>query len=222
MFNNKERKLERMNSGLMDSVNATVYNMTIGIMLLYGFLVNAALVAFCGDIFINMNPIVFLIGYFVSAIVGMLIAVKSSNPVMSFVGYNLVVLPIGALLSICLPGFSASDIISAMVATGIVTAVMTGASMMFPNVFAGMGRSLFISLLLGLIVEVIAMLLGYGGDIFNWFFVIIFSCYIGYDWHKAQMYPKTIDNAIDSAIDIYLDIINLFIRLLEIFGKKRD
>lgn len=222
MLNNKERKLERMRSGLADSVNVSMYNLVIGAMLLYGFIVNAAMVAFCGDMFVNMNPIAFIIGYFVSAIAGSIIAMKSSNPVISFIGYNLVVLPIGALLSICLPGYSANDIVSAMVATGIVTLVMTGASVAFPNVFAGMGRSLFISLLLGLVVELIASLMGYNGNIFNWFFVIIFSCYIGYDWHKAQMYPKTIDNAIDSAIDIYLDIINVFIRLLEIFAKSRD
>ena len=61
MFNNKERKLERMRSGLADSVNASVYNLTIGAMLLYGFIVNAAIVAFCGEIFARMNPIVFLL-----------------------------------------------------------------------------------------------------------------------------------------------------------------
>jgi FtsH-binding integral membrane protein len=43
---------------------------------------------------------------------------------------------------------------------------------------------------------------------------------MGFDWYRAQAYPKTVDNAIDSAVDLYLDIINLFIRLLEIFGKK--
>jgi FtsH-binding integral membrane protein len=31
-----------------------------------------------------------------------------------------------------------------------------------------------------------------------------------------------VDNAIDSALDIYLDIANLFIRLLRIFGSKKD
>ena len=222
MFSTKERKFERLNSGLMDAVSPSVYNLVIGIMLVYGFLVNAAIVAFCGETFAHINPVVFIVGYFISVIIGTIMAVKSSNPVVSFIGYNLIVLPIGALLSVCLPGFSASDIMSAMVATGVVTFAMMVASMAFPHVFAGMGRSLFISLILGIIVEIVASLLGYGGDIFNWFFVIIFSCYIGYDWHKAQMYPKTIDNAIDSAIDIYLDIINLFIRLLEIFSKKRD
>ena len=83
-----------------------------------------------------------------------------------------------------------------------------------------MGPTLFISLGIGLFGEIISMLFGYTGNVFNWIFVIIFSLYIGYDWHKAQMYPKTLDNAVDSALDLYLDIINLFIRLLNLI--KRD
>ena len=39
------------------------------------------------------------------------------------------------------------------------------------------------------------------------------------DWAKAQEKPKTLDNAVDSAVDLYLDIINLFVRLL---GKGND
>ena len=85
-----------------------------------------------------------------------------------------------------------------------------------------MGTALFVALLVSLVAEIIAVFMGYGGDLFNWIFVVLFSLYIGYDWHRAQMYPKTIDNAIDSALDIYLDVINLFIRLLEIFGKSDD
>lgn len=50
----------------------------------------------------------------------------------------------------------------------------------------------------------------------------IFSLYIGYDWVKAQMYVKTVDNAVDSALDIYLDIINLFLQLLRILGSKNN
>ena len=44
--------------------------------------------------------------------------------------------------------------------------------------------------------------------------------YIAYDVWRSQQFPPTMDNAIDSALDIYLDIINLFIDLLEIFGNK--
>ena len=50
----------------------------------------------------------------------------------------------------------------------------------------------------------------------------LFSLYIGYDVYRSQQFPHTVDNAIDSAIDIYLDVINLFLNLLRIFGKAND
>jgi FtsH-binding integral membrane protein len=40
--------------------------------------------------------------------------------------------------------------------------------------------------------------------------------------YRAQRYPKTADNAVDCAVDIYLDIINLFLRLLRILGRRRN
>ncbi len=46
--------------------------------------------------------------------------------------------------------------------------------------------------------------------------------YIGYDIYRSQQYPKTLDNAVDSALDIYMDIANLFIRILSILGKRND
>ena len=48
----------------------------------------------------------------------------------------------------------------------------------------------------------------------DWLVALLFCGYIGYDWAKAQEKRKTLDNAVDSAVDLYLDIINLFVRLL--------
>ena len=48
---------------------------------------------------------------------------------------------------------------------------------------------------------------------------MIFSLYIGYDWYRAQAYPKTLDNAVDSAIDLYIDIVNLFLRILALMSR---
>ena len=220
MFDNKARKAERLANRIPDTLTTRGYNAAIGALIAYGFIINAIIVALTGDFFIRMNPIVFLIIYFVSAIAGIIISARSQNPLYSFIGYNLVVLPIGALLSIALVGFQGADILSAMLVTGVVVVVMTILSTIYPNIFLGMGRTLFIGLFVGLIAEIIATLLGYGGNVFNWFFVILFSLYIGYDWSKAQAYSKTLDNAIDSALDIYLDIINLFIRILELMSKS--
>lgn len=219
-LNSRERKHERMYSGLADTLSPRQYNLAIGGCLFYGFLANAIIVLSFGDLFATMNPIAFLIGYIVCCIAGVMFTV-SHNPGISFLGYTLVVVPIGAVLSICLPGYSGSDILMAIVATGLVVVAMTGLSAAYPTAFAKMGRTLFIALLLGLVIELLAVfLLGYQGDLFNWLFVGIFSLYIGYDWCKAQAFPKTLDNAIDSACDLYLDIINVFIRLLAIFGNR--
>ena len=78
-------------------------------------------------------------------------------------------------------------------------------------------------LLITIIVEVIAGLifrnwLGF----FDYVVVLIFCGFTAYDWARAQVYPKTLDNAIDSAADLYMDIINLFVRILSITSSKND
>ena len=202
----------------------SAYNLLIGGVLLYGFIANALVVWIGSDFFTSLasdHYILFIIGYFVLCTAGTVIAVRSTKPVASFLGYNLVVLPIGALLAITLPAFYITDILLAIVATGIVTAAMMILGATYPRFFAKLGRTLFLSLLLGWLVEFVALLFGYEGNIFNWLFVTIFSLYIGYDWQKAQMYPKTADNAVDCALDLYLDIINLFLRILRILSRSR-
>ena len=55
--------------------------------------------------------------------------------------------------------------------------------------------------------------------------VLIFCGYIAYDMQKVKMLIPTIGEdkaAIYGAFELYLDFINLFIRLLELFGKRDD
>ena len=54
----------------------------------------------------------------------------------------------------------------------------------------------------------------------DWIVALLFCGYIGYDWARANAIPNTLDNAIDSAAALYLDIINLFIRLLHIMSRR--
>ena len=214
----RERKETRAYGA--DTISRSAYNGIIGLTILYGFVVNALMVMYARPFFEGLPIIGVFIGYIVSCILGTIIATKSSVPFFSFLGYNLIVVPIGMLLSLVLPGESAGNIFLAALLTGIVTVIMIILSVIFPNFFARLGTSLLWSLLIGGLVEGVAYWLGYGGNIFNWFFIIIFSLYIGYDWHVAQSYSKTVDNAIDSAIDLYLDLINLFLRILDILDRK--
>ena len=217
MIDTKERKQERFKSH--ENLTEKTYNLVIGACLLYGFAVNAIMVRFLSPVFLGMNPLAFLLGYFVLCFAGIFIS-RSENPALSFLGYNLVVIPIGAVLAISLPAYSMTHIYTAIVITGLVVAVMMVLASLFPNLFSRMGTALFISLTVTIVVEVFAMIFGFGGDIFNWIFVVIFSLYIGYDWYRAQQFPKSLDNAIDCVLDLYLDIINLFLRILEIISNR--
>jgi FtsH-binding integral membrane protein len=221
MISNKNRKLARINSSLNDKLSANIYNLILGACVLYGIVVNAIMVITCSHLFMGINPIVLIVGYFISCLIGTVIT-SSNNPIVSFIGYNLIVVPIGILLSVCLPSYALNDIILSIVLTGLVVIVMIGLSTLFPHFFAKLGPTLCISLLCVLVVELISLLLGFRGAFFDYIIVAIFSLYVGYDWHKAQMYPKTLDNAIDSAMDIYLDVINLFIRILSIISDNDD
>ena len=219
------RKQLRLESGEADRLSARSYNLVLTSLLAYGLLLNAVIVYYFANPLMNalqgVSPWVLLLGYLVPTLLGIFMAAKSSNPMVSFIGYNLVVLPIGIMLALIIPGVPADIVVKAMALTGMVTVTMTLLSLIAPQVFMGLGRTLLIALVVGIIAELVAtFLLGYRGQLFDWFFVLLFSGYIGYDVAKSQAYPKTLDNAVDSALDIYLDVINLFIRLLRILGSR--
>ncbi len=217
--NLKERKHDRMFSGLADTLSPRQYNFVIGACIVYGFVLNAIIVATCSDLFITMNPIVFIVGYLICCIAGIVLT-TSTNPAVSFAGYNLVVVPLGAVLATILPGHSAGAILHAVVITAVIFVVMTCLATIFPQTFAKLGRGLFISLVVLIIIQLVALLVfGFAGTIFSWAGAVIFTLYIGYDWHVAQSYPKTLDNAIDSACDLYIDLVNLLIDVLNIIDR---
>ena len=228
MFDAKKRKAERLSADVGDRISVRSYNLLIGATILYGFATNLATVLLAGYALINLVDrfpwliFVLLVGYLVMAIGGAILAMRSHRPIWSFVGYNLIVVPIGILLALILPDYALRYILLAVVLTGIVTAVMMALSVAFPRFFSKLGSSLLIALILGILAELLAVFFGFYGTLFDILFVILFSLYIGYDWYRAQAYPKTVDNAIDSAIDLYLDIINLFLRLLDVIDKIKN
>lgn len=222
-FNN--RKQARIESGEADRMSSRTFNLVLTGLLVYGLLVNAVMVYYCSaplrNFMTGASTWTFLLVYFVPTLIGVIMAAKSSNPFISFIGYNLVVLPIGLLLALIIPGLPAVIVTKAMLLTAMVAATMMLLAAVRPSFFLGLGRTLVIGLVIGIIAELVAtFLLGYRGELFDWIFVVLFSGYLGYDIAKSQAYPKTLDNAVDSALDIYLDIINLFIRLLSILGRR--
>ena len=207
-------------------ISSRAYNAILIGVLVWGFLINVILCTFAGNVVNSINPIAFLVGYLVLVFGGIMLTNRSHNPALSFLGYNMVVVPFGLVLSVVVQEYGGMDsrvVRDALAYTFVITLAMLGLELMFPTFFEKLGMAL-LGLLIGLIVcEVVLALMHVQQTAIDWVAAGIFSLYIAYDIHRSQQFPKTVDNAIDSALDIYLDIANLFIRLLRIFGsKKRD
>lgn len=202
------------------------FNLIIGGVLLWGFLLNYLMVALFGaqitQAFARTNPMIFLVAYFAMVIVGSVLLNKNS-PVLSFIGYNLIALPIGVVICTCVSEIPVSVVESAVLVTAIVTLSFMILATVFPGFFLSMGRALGVGLLLAIVAEVLCMLIfRVVSPVFEWVFVAFFSLYIGYDWARANTCARTVDNAIDLAANLYLDIINLFLRILQIMSKRKD
>ncbi|ANB96764.1 Bax inhibitor-1 family protein [Vibrio parahaemolyticus] len=212
---------ERTNNGEQE-VSSRLYNFTIGAVLCWGFWINWLMV---GNIPVEsiaaINPWVFFIGYFASCFFGVYLFSKSSNPLVSFVGYNFVVVPFGLIINVVVSRYDPSLVLSAIKVTGLVTGMMMLLGTIFPAFFQRIAGVLTIALVVVLVGELFQIfVLGIHQEWIDWAVVILFCGYIGYDWGRANQIPKTIDNAVDSAAALYMDIINLFLRILRIMGRK--
>jgi len=209
-----------------EQISERAFNMIIGAMLLWGFLLNYLTVTLFARqamaLFYGTNPLILLVGYFVLVLAGNALVVKG-NSALAFVGYTMIAAPIGLLLCLSLEGIPLDTVKSAVLVTAIVTLSFMIAGALFPGFFLKLGRVLFFSLLFMIIGSLISMLLfgSRGNMVFEWLGIGIFSLYIGYDWARANTCFRSVKNAMGLSASLYLDIINLFLRVLEIMNRNR-
>jgi FtsH-binding integral membrane protein len=220
MENNVFNRTESESHGSRISTN--VYNLVIGLVLCWGFGVNWVMVkTIPAEAIASVNIWVFLIGYFASCFFGIYLFTSSNVPAVSFIGYNFVVVPFGLIVNIVVAQYDPDLVLSAIRVTGLVTGGMMLLGTLFPAFFQKIHGALTVALLCVIIVELVEVfILGIHHGIIDWIVVIIFCGYIGYDWGRANRIPKTTDNAIDCAAALYMDIINLFLRILRIMGRR--
>ncbi len=206
-------------------IGERAYNAVMLGVLVWGLLVNVLLCFTVGDVYRYIKPVPFLILYIVCAIAGILIAGRSHRPLVSFLGYNLVVIPFGLVISAMVEAYGGTDsrlVADAFLYTLFISLGMAGAALAFPNLFAKLGGAL-LGTLLGLVIcELLLLVFRVPQNVTDWVAAGLFSLYIGYDVYRSQQFARTVDNAVDCALDIYLDIANLFLRLLRLLARRRD
>ncbi|GGP73686.1 Bax inhibitor-1 family protein [Shewanella ulleungensis] len=203
-------------------ISGSTYNFVIGLTLIWGFAINWLMVLNISvESISSINPIIFFIGYFASCFFGIYLFKKSEKPIVSFIGYNFVVVPFGLIINLVVSQYNPDIVQEAIRVTGMVTFVMMLLGSMYPAFFNKIAGGLTIALICVIVVELIEIFIfDTHHGILDWIVALIFCGYIGYDWARANAIPKTFDNAVDSAAALYMDIINLFLRILRILGRK--
>ncbi|MFV0481017.1 MAG: Bax inhibitor-1 family protein [Campylobacteraceae bacterium] len=114
-------------------------------------------------------------------------------------------------------------VVNAFILTAVAFGSLSIFAMSTKRDFSAIGKFLFIAL----IVIVVAMLLNYfvfqssvGSLIISIIAVLIFSAFILYD--TQNIIKGAYEHPIEGAIALYLDVLNLFVHLLNILGLSRD
>ncbi len=176
----------RKNADYTDAklIGTRAYNAILIGVLLYGLLMNVILCVAVGDIYEYVSPIVFLIAYLGLSIGGVFLAGKSQNPWLSFLGYNMVVVPFGLVISSFvteLGGLDSEIVLYAFVYTVLIAFGMLATALLLPKLFEKLGGAL-LGVLIGVVVCELALLLfGVEQSITDWIAAGVFSLYIGYD-----------------------------------------
>ncbi len=203
-------------------ISAGKYNLIIGLMIACGFALNLAMAYFMPGLILSLPPVAIIIAYFVLAIGGIAIVHRSSSAFVSGIAFFVLAAGTGLVLTYILSGYTGASVVLAFAITAVITVVMAVISSIFPAVFLSMGRGLLVSLGVTIVAELICMFFFRGAlGAFDYVVILIFCGYIGFDWARAQLYQKTVRNAIASAADLYVDIVNILIRILSIVGKDR-
>lgn len=198
-----------------DEMTRNAFYLILGAVVTWGFLA-ASIVA---EMTLDWHPgrMMFLLVGLGIPIIGILLG-AAGNAVLSFIGFNLVAIPMGAILGpfigyleLTHPGV----VHQSALLTAAITAIMGASGVLFPNFYKGLGGTLFVALcsllvvgLLGMFIPALAHM-----PIISWIGAGIFALYVGFDMWRASTVPATAANAMEVAMSLFLDIFNIFVHI---------
>ena len=164
--------------------------------------------------------LILLIGGPIVGIVLMSSAVKRQSVPLSLVGYALFVSTFGLFCSAALAQYDLPTINAAFMATAAITLVFGVLGLTFPHVFQRIIGVLVVALIALCVVQIAMALLGADQSWLDIAVIVVFCGFIGYDMHQASIIEPTLPNAVFMASNLFLDIMNIFIRMLDVMDRR--
>lgn len=171
---------------------------------------------------------VILIAQVVIAIVFGLFFHKLSSGMVTllFFGYSMIT---GLTFSVIFAAFDLTTIAYALFATATFFGILAYIGYKTDKDLSKFGTILMAALIVALILTLVNFFIGSDGldIILDWAILGIFAGLTAYDMNKVKMMSETYGYdqekvAIYGAMQLYLDFINMFLRILEIFGDRRN
>lgn len=137
----------------------------------------------------------------------------------------------GLTLSIVFLAFTSASIVSTFVVTAGTFGAMSVWGLVTKRTLDGLGSFAFMGLIGVILASVVNIFLKNDmlGFVVSCVGVIVFVALTAYDTRKLKMMAETVDGtseagrrgAVSGALALYLDFINLFLMLLNLFGRRR-
>lgn len=135
----------------------------------------------------------------------------------------------GVTLSTIFALYELNSIVILFIISALIFAALAYYGRNTKNDLSSWSTILFAGLIAGIILSIINLFLGNSilDIIIDWAMLIVFFGFTAYDMNKIKAFELESDLDQDKlhiycAMQLYLDFINLFIRILSIFGKRRD
>lgn len=210
-------------------ISARLYNFIIAALIFMGFCAMGTGCYITRDIHFLMylNSHAFsVMGVTIAGTIGGLIlmsAAQSRQSVpMSLGGFILFITTFGFISSIGVMAADLPTINIAFTATAAITVIFGALGVLFPRFFAKISGGLLGILMAVVLVEFVLMLIGIDQTATDYVVVALFACFIGWDTYCATQVPPTVPNAVLMATNLFVDIMNVFLRILSIINRSNN
>lgn len=197
-------------------MNTRTYYSSIFTAILYGLGITALTATY-------IQPIVSMAGFIGLSVlmIGGVFACKADNNFLKILGYHLITVPMGILIGGATKNLENQIVLQAAFITLLDVALFSVAAIIKPNLFEKLGPTLFWCLVALILVRILGIFLPFDIGIVSYLAAALFSLYIGYDVWRASTLEKSWNSVVDVAVNLYLDIINLFLNLLQILSDNK-
>lgn len=154
--------------------------------------------------------------------------IKKLSPLMTKLFYIIYSITTGVTFGTIFLAYEMSSIITVFLVTALLFGLLAFYGYTTKKDITKIGTLLFVALLASLIVSVLNIFIFKSSSLefgLSILVVIIFLGYVAYDMNNIKYLVSAMDEdkaAVYGAFQLYLDFINIFIRLLELFGKRDD